>query len=230
LYQACLTRNPGRFVLDSCLRRSDNDLFKFNWNATLAGVIFFSEADMPVRYRRIPFAVGYLGWRATRLYSFGIFDTLNPKYPTAHHRKGSYRLEKNDTAPARIPSGRDIRLTGLRCSEYRIHEYFLASAKKITGLRAYVRRYLFHDASFRIDDIQVESIRGGILAEMIEHDRLDFDLPAFFQRHAGQALLGILLAAKGRDESHIRPFLLLAQILRLGFGIHHDHPEPAVGL
>jgi hypothetical protein len=48
---------------------------------------------------------------------------LNRKYPTAHRRKGSYRLEKNDMAPARVPSERGIRLTGLSFTENRIHDY-----------------------------------------------------------------------------------------------------------
>jgi hypothetical protein len=77
---------------------------------------------MPVPCRRIPAAVGYFGWRQPRLYSFGIADPLNPKYPTAHHRKGSYRLEKNDMAPARIPSERGIFPSGLSFSENRIRE------------------------------------------------------------------------------------------------------------
>jgi hypothetical protein len=77
---------------------------------------------MPVPCRRIPAAVGYLGWRAPHRYSFGVVDRLNPKYPTAHHRKGSYRLEKNDMASARVPSEQGIFSKGLSFSENRIHE------------------------------------------------------------------------------------------------------------
>ena len=89
---------------------------------------------MPVPYRRIPAAVGYLGWRAPKVTSFGVVDALNPKYPTAHHRKGSYRLEKNDMAPARVTSERGIFSKGLSFSENRIHEIFFNSLLTIHSI------------------------------------------------------------------------------------------------
>ena len=77
---------------------------------------------MPVPHHQTPVAVGYLGWRAPGFYSVGVAAAFNPKYPTVHHRKGSYRLEENDMAPARMASGRGIILTDLSFAENRVHE------------------------------------------------------------------------------------------------------------
>jgi hypothetical protein len=110
------------------------------------------------------------GWifemAGTHLYSFSVIDTFNRKCPTAHHRRGSYRLEKNNMAPARIPSERGIFSTGLRFSENRIHEIF----GLIDPLVDLQHLFCVHDHSRIIDDRSVTEGQFGASRQSVLDD------------------------------------------------------------
>ena len=94
----------------------------------------------------------------------------------------------------------------------------------------YEGEYLLNDAAVCIDNEELESVGHRVFAELIVHDRLDFDLFPFWQRKVHHTLLGIFFTAKGRNIGHFGPFLLLPDVLRIGIRLHHDHPDPAIGV